>query len=110
MAVLDEYGRVLSLNPAGCATLGVTMEQSRGLPWTELVAPQSAVNAALVWRELQRGARVLSADLEIQTRDGRRLVLSVSAGPLRSPQRGAGLRFRDLTEPRAIEAQLCQST
>jgi len=106
MAVLDEDGRVLSLNPAGCATLGVTMEQSRGLPWTELVAPQSAVNAALVWRELQRGARVLSADLEIQTRDGRRLVLSVSAGPLRSQHARAILSFRDVTEPRAIEAEL----
>ena len=106
MAVLDEDSRVLSLNPAGCATLGVTMEQSRGLPWTELVAPQSAMNAALVWRELQRGGRVLSADLEIQTRDGRRLVLSVSAGPLRSQHGRAILSFRDVTEPRAIEAEL----
>jgi len=49
--------------PAGCATLGVTMEQARGVPWAELVAPQSAMNAAVVWRELQRGGRVLSADL-----------------------------------------------
>ena len=106
MAVLDEDGRVLSLNPAGCATLGVTMEQARGLPWTELVAPQSAMNAALVWRELQRGGRVLSADLEIQTRDGRRLVLSVSAGPIRSQHGRAILSFRDVTEPRAIEAEL----
>jgi PAS domain S-box-containing protein len=106
MAVLDEDGKVLSLNPAGCATLGVTMEQARGLPWTELVAPQSAMNAALVWRELQRGGRVLSADLEIQTRDGRRLVLSVSAGPLRSQHGRAILSFRDVTEPRAIEAEL----
>ncbi len=106
MAVLDEDGRVLSLNPAGCATLGVTMEQARGLPWTELVAPQSAMNAALVWRELQRGGRVLSADLEIQTRDGRRLVLSVSAGPLRSQHGRAILSFRDVTEPREIEAEL----
>src|SRR5258707_7443198 len=104
MAVLDEYGRVLSLNPAGCATLGVTMEQSRGLPWTELVAPQSAVNAALVWRELQRGARVLSADLEIQTRDGRRLVLSVSAGTLRSQHARAILCVRDMNQHPANHA------
>jgi PAS domain S-box-containing protein len=106
MAVLDEDGRVLSLNPAGCSTLGVTMEQARGLPWAELVAPQSAMNAALVWRELQRGGRILSADLQLQTRDGRRLVLSISAGPLRSQHGRAILSFRDVTEPRAIEAEL----
>jgi len=106
MAVLDEDGRVLSLNPAGCSTLGVTMEQARGLPWAELVSPQSAMNAALVWRELQRGGRVLSADLQLQTRDGRRLVLSVSAGQLRSQHGRAILSFRDVTEPRAIEAEL----
>jgi len=106
MAVLDEDGRVLTLNPAGCRTLGVAMEQARGLPWTELVAPQSAMNAALVWRELQRGARVLSADVEVQTRDGRRLVLSVSAGTLRSQHGRAILSFRDVTEARAMEAEL----
>src|SRR5207302_10009448 len=109
MAVLDEDGRVLSLNPAGCATLGVTTEQARGLPWTELVAPQSAMNAAVVWREVQRGGRVLSADLEVQTRDGRSLVLSVSAGPLRSQHGRAILSFRDVTEARGVEAELRQT-
>jgi PAS domain S-box-containing protein len=106
MAVLDEDGRVLTLNPAGCRTLGVPMEQARGLPWAELVAPQSEMNAALVWRELQRGARVISADVEVQTRDGRRLVLSVSAGALRSQHGRAILSFRDVTEARAMEAEL----
>jgi PAS domain S-box-containing protein len=106
MAVLDEDGGVLTLNPAGCRTLGVTMDQARGLPWAELVAPQSEMNAALVWRELQRGARVLSADLEVQTRDGRHLVLSVSAGALRSQHGRAILSFRDVTEARAMEAEL----
>jgi PAS domain S-box-containing protein len=106
MAVLDEDGRVLTLNPAGCRTLGIAMEQARGVKWAELVAPQSEMNAALVWRELQRGARVLSADVEVQTRDGRRLVLSVSAGTLRSQHGRAILSFRDVTEARAIEAEL----
>ncbi|HWE25011.1 MAG TPA: PAS domain S-box protein [Myxococcales bacterium] len=106
MAVLDEEGRVLSLNPAGCRTLGVSMEQARGLPWAGLVAPQSEMNAAVVWRELQRGARVLSADLEVQTRDGRRLVLSISAGTVRSQHGRAILSFRDVTEARAMEAEL----
>ena len=106
MAVLDEDGRVLTLNPAGCRTLGISMEQARGTRWAELVAPASEMNAEVVWRELQRGARVLSADVEVQTRDGRHLVLSVSAGALRSQHGRAILSFRDVTEPRAIEAEL----
>jgi PAS domain S-box-containing protein len=106
MAVLDEDGRVLSLNPAGCRTLGISMEQARGVKWAELVAPASELNAELVWRELQRGARVLSADVEVQTRDGRRLVLSVSAGTLRSQNGRAILSFRDVSEARATEAEL----
>ena len=106
MAVLDEDGRVLTLNPAGCRTLGVSMDEARGVPWAELVAPQSEMNAAVVWRELQRGARVLSADIEVQTRDGRGLVLSVSAGTLRSQHGRAILSFRDVTEARAMEAEL----
>jgi PAS domain S-box-containing protein len=106
MAVLDEDGRVLSLNPAGCRTLGISTEQARGVNWAELVAPASETNAQLVWRELQRGARVLSADVEVQTRDGRHLVLSVSAGALRSQNGRAILSFRDVTEARATEAEL----
>jgi PAS domain S-box-containing protein len=106
MAVLDEDGRVLTLNPAGCRTLGVSMDQARGVPWPELVAKHGEMNAALVWRELQRGARVLSADVEVQTRDGRRLVLSVSAGTLGSQHGRAILSFRDVTEARAMEAEL----
>jgi PAS domain S-box-containing protein len=106
MAVLDEDGRVLTLNPAGCRTLGISMEQARGVKWTELVASPSEMNAAVVWRELQRGARVLSADVEVQTRDGRHLVVSVSAGALRSQHGRAILSFRDVTEARATEAEL----
>ena len=109
MAVLDGEGRVLSLNPAGCATLGIATEQARGVPLADLVAPASAMSAALVWRELQRGGRVLSADLEVQTRDGRSLVLSVSAGPLRSQHGRAILSFRDVTEARGVEAELRQT-
>src|SRR5205085_4811691 len=51
MAILDEQGRVLSLNPAGCAILGLAADAARGLLLHELVAPESAMEASLVWRE-----------------------------------------------------------
>ena len=106
MAVLDEAGHVLSLNPAGCATLGVPAEQARGVSLQELVAPESAAEAHLLWRELSRGGRVLSADLKLLTRDGRRVALSISAGPLRSQTGRAILSFRDVTDRRELEAEL----
>ena len=109
MAVLDETGCVLSLNPAGCATLGVSPEQARGVRFEQTVAPESAMAAALIWRELSRGGRVLSADLTLSTRDGRRVTLSVSAGQLRSQQARAIISFRDVTESRQLEAELRQT-
>jgi PAS domain S-box-containing protein len=94
------------LNPAGCAILGVQTEGARGLPVSDLVATESAVEAGLLWRELSRGGRVLSADLRVQTRDGRTVTLAVSAGPLRSQNGRAILSFRDVSESRDLQIEL----
>ena len=109
MAVLDEGGCVLSLNPAGCAILGVSSAEAKGTRLEDTVAPESAMAAALIWREVSRGGRVLSADLRLSTRHGRRLILSVSAGQLRSQQARAIVSFRDVTESRQLEAELRQT-
>jgi len=106
MAVLDGEGRILSLNPAGCAILGVSQEASRGTTLAELVASESGMGAALLWRELIRGGRVLSADLALVTRDGRSLTLSISAAQLKSQHGRAILSFRDVTENREMESEL----
>jgi PAS domain S-box-containing protein len=106
MAVLGEDGRVLSLNPAGCAILGANADAARGLLLPELVAQESAAEATLLWRELSRGGRVLSAQLKVHTRDGRRVTLSLSAGPLRSQNGRAILSFRDVSESREMQNEL----
>jgi PAS domain S-box-containing protein len=106
MAILDEQGRVLSLNPSGAAILGVAGEDARGLPLHKLVASDSEMEASLIWRELVRGGRVLSADLRVLSRDGRRITLSVSAGPMRSVNGRAVLTFRDVSERRELELEL----
>src|SRR5467141_5162756 len=95
-----------SMNPAGCAILGVHPDGARGLPVPELVASESTMEANLLWRELSRGGRVLTADLRVQTRDGRRVTLAVSAGPLRSQNGRAILSFRDVSESREMEVEL----
>jgi PAS domain S-box-containing protein len=106
IAVLDAEGRVLTLNPAGCAILGIRNEAARGLPLPELVGGASAVEASLLWRELSQGGRVLSADLMVSAKDGRPLILSVSAGPLQSQHGRAILSFRDVSESRELESEL----
>lgn len=109
MAVLDGEGRVLLLNPTGAATLGVAPEEALGLPLSDLVAAESAMSAALLLRELSRGGRVVSADLSLATRKGKKLTLSVSAGNLRTQNGRAILSFRDVTEGRELEAELRQT-
>jgi PAS domain S-box-containing protein len=106
MAILDEDGRVLTLNPAGCAILGLAPEAARGLYLHELVAQESEITASLLWRELVRGGRVVSADLRVLSRDGRRITLSVSAGPMRSVNGRAVLTFRDVSESRELDLEL----
>jgi PAS domain S-box-containing protein len=106
MAILDEQGRVLSLNPSGCAILGVCPESARGLPLQELVAKESAMEAGLVRRELLRGGRVISADLRVLSKDGRQMTLCVSAGPMHSANGRAVLTFRDVSESRELELEL----
>jgi PAS domain S-box-containing protein len=106
MAILDEEGRVLTLNPAGCAILGVAPEGARGVYLHQLVAKESEMEASLLWRELVRGGRVISADLRVLSRDGRRITLSVSAGPMRSVNGRAVLTFRDVSESRELELEL----
>src|SRR5206468_7826685 len=61
MAVLDEQGRVLTLNPAGCAILGLDGPGTRGLPLAELVAIDQGIETRLLWRAIARGSRVISA-------------------------------------------------
>jgi PAS domain S-box-containing protein len=106
MAILDEDGRVLTLNPAGCAILGLDAAAARGLHLHELVAKESEMEASLLWRELTRGGRVVSADLRMLSRDGRRITLSVSAGPMRSVNGRAVLTFRDVSESRELDLEL----
>ena len=106
MAVLNDEGRVLAVNPAGCSILGRTPAQVRGVSIESLIAPGGGMEAALLRREIERGGRILSADLRVATRDGRNITLSVSAGAIQGQSGRAILTFRDVTESRALETEL----
>src|SRR2546421_12043918 len=72
MAVLDEQGRVLTVNPAGCSILGLHGEEARGLPPPELVAKESAMEASPLWRGLAGGGPGVPPPLARATQRGRR--------------------------------------
>lgn len=106
VAVLGQGHEVLLLNPAGAAILGVTGD-ARGRRFFDLAPPSADLSGQLLAREISRGARVLSADLEVMLPESRRAVLAVSAGPLRGGDEGkAILSFRDVTEQRSVESEL----
>ncbi len=106
VAVLGEGHEVVLLNPAGQAILGLSGD-ARGTPFFELARPLDPMAAQLFAREIGRGAHVVSAQLEVEVKQGRKAVLAVSAGPLEQGEHGrAILSFRDATEERATEREL----
>jgi PAS domain S-box-containing protein len=106
ICILDEQGSILHLNPAGAQILGVSASEARGLRVQDLAAPEDALAAVLLLREVERGGRVVSAELKVKLRDGRRLTLSLGAGKLRVTAGAAVLSFRDVTEQRTLQDEL----
>lgn len=106
VAVLDESGRVTLLNASGAAILGWSGGY-RDRAFTDLARPEEPLASQILFREIERGGRVVSADLVVRLRDGRRSVLAVSAGQLHlAGRRQAILSFRDVTEQRSVQEDL----
>jgi PAS domain S-box-containing protein len=106
VAVLGPDLSVALLNPAGALLLGAG-EGWRGRGLLELADPVDPAAALLLARELRRGARVHSADLEVRHPDGGRRVLALSASPLHGGEEARSIvAFRDVTEERATADEL----
>ncbi len=105
VVVLDERGVVLFLNPAGAKLLGADLPTALQRPFTQLVRPTDRARAALLLREIERGSRILSADLEIEAGTSRR-TLSVGTTSLHAPANRTLVTLRDVTEERTVAAEL----
>ncbi|HZA51774.1 MAG TPA: PAS domain S-box protein [Myxococcaceae bacterium] len=108
IAILDEEGGVLSLNPAGAEMLDVSSVEARGRPLQALTSAGGGPLAELL-REVSRGEVRRSVDVPVTTAAGRHLILSVSGAPLHERGSASILSFRDVTAARALADELRQT-
>lgn len=109
IVVLSPRGIVTLLNDTGARLFGVPRDSAIGRKIRDLVKPGNDPTAHLVFREIERGATRLNADVDIVTTDGRSLRLAVDARRLGEGVPGALLSFRDVTEARKRESELRQA-
>ena len=108
---VDCEGYCLSMNRAGQDISGFAGGTPRGVHFAHLVVPEHRTLAA---RELQRvleGRTVPRLELDIMSRQGKRLTLELDVHPIRigSTIVGAQGIARDVTVRKELEAQLRQS-
>ena len=114
VAILDGRARVLSLNPAGAALLGVRPEEARGAGVEQLFRPADAPGLAALVAATAGGEARTAVDLDVRDAAGRALVVSLSSAPLEAEDGEAGpdatiLSFRDVTQARRLEGELRQT-
>jgi PAS domain S-box-containing protein len=106
IAILDEEGRVLLLNPAGAALLELSPEKVRGRPMQELIRTDGWEALASVLAAVGEGLPQRDVDLSLRTATDRLLTLSFNGAPLRDGEAAVILSFRDVTAPRRMENEL----
>jgi PAS domain S-box-containing protein len=105
MVVVDGTARVLYLNKAAQQLTGYAQEGLTGRPITDIVAePQREALKSLV--QVAQAANVESFDLQVATTSGEPITVSVATSSVLSEHGATILSFRDVTERRALEAEL----
>jgi two-component system, chemotaxis family, sensor kinase Cph1 len=109
--LMDRTGRVVRLNPAACALLEYDEAELVGRPFVEICG--SGAIPATPWQLVQRDAsgRLPQFDLEISTRTGCPVPISISVGLVRDRRgRITGMQAvaRDISERKRVEEALAQ--
>ncbi len=100
--VLDAAGRVLDLNPAGQALIGMPASQAIGLPASQVLRPNLDLAPQLA------GALDACAEVEARTREGRR-TFDMRISPLvdgKGRPMGRLIALRDVTDRKEAQALL----
>jgi two-component system NtrC family sensor kinase len=112
--VVDEFGIVVSFNPAAEATFGYTNEYAQGRLISDLIVPpeQCAAHVATLARYRMTGdARWLGKRVEMEAirADGSRFLVELAVREVESQgRRLLATYLRDLTPQKAAEAQIRQ--
>jgi len=106
MAVLDEHGRFVSVNPEGRRILGFSETELRERPLSQMVSPKEQMTIHRVVRGFSH--RIFPRNLQVRIINGRKRerVISLSAGGLGGESRGVILSFRDVTEATMMQREL----
>jgi PAS domain S-box-containing protein len=106
MLVVDSQGSVLYVNRAAEQLTGYARGGLILKPISEIVAPAHREGLQTVIEQLVRGISLESFDLQLVTTSGEKLTVSMASSSVLAEHGAAILAFRDVTEARALEAEL----
>jgi PAS domain S-box-containing protein len=109
IVVIDVEGRLLFSNPKARAITGHAEGELRGRPLGELFAPEDAARARALRQGFARGEYPQQIDLRIVCKDGHVATLSLSFNSVLREEGVVLCSFRDVTQERAVEAELKQT-
>ncbi len=109
MVVLDADGTIVYVNRATEQMTGYAREGLAGRNFTELLASGQRESMGHIVDRVARGANLEVFDLALSTTSGEILTVSVSTSPVLAEHATAVIAFRDVTEARALEAELRKS-
>ena len=104
----DFDGNYISINPAGCRLLGYTQEEVPGLHITDLVAPEYSAGVQERIEAQLAGKKTSDYQLELLTKDGRRIWFEVSLRLLYKAGRAVAVQgiARDISKRKQAELAL----
>jgi len=108
IAVIDDDGRFLHVNPAYCSLYGYRSEQMLGQPFTMIVPPEQQAQVLQRHRDFLDAGAPLKGEFDVRRADGERLAILVESVRLPHPD-GPARRLVyvvDITARRQIEQAL----
>jgi PAS domain S-box-containing protein len=109
IVVIDAEARLLFSNPKARAITGYDETELRGRRMGELFAPEDASRARDLKEGFARGHYPQQIDLHVVCKDGRVATLSLSFNSVLREEGAVLCSFRDVTQERAVEAELKQT-
>jgi PAS domain S-box-containing protein len=108
---VDAGGYCLSMNRAGQEVTGFVADDPRGVALTRLVVPEHTAIARDQLRRVLAGESVPRFELDIVSREGKRLTLELDVHPIRERGLIVGVQgiARDMTARKELEARFLQA-